>query len=62
MAKQTNEATPSQVDRNEGKGVSNYDEKNPNPNDIHSDDPMVAGLANGERQAEGKGDEGSFVQ
>lgn len=51
-------AAPSepQRDRNEGRGVPNYDEKNPNPNDIHSDDPLVAGLANGERQARGEGD------
>lgn len=51
-----------EVERNEGRGVPNYDEKHPNPADIHSDDPLVAGLANGERQAEGKGDEGGFVQ
>lgn len=40
--------------RNNGKGVVGYNESNPKAEDIHSDDPLVAGLANGTRQAEGK--------
>lgn len=47
-------------DRNVNKEVKGYDEKNPNKNDIHSDDPLVAGLANGQRQSEGS-DEGRPV-
>ncbi len=51
-----------QRDRNNGKGVPNYDESKPNPQDIHSDDPLVAGLANGERQARGEGNTGGPVK
>lgn len=43
--------------RNRGKGEPGYDEKNPNAQDIHSDDPLVAGLANGTRQSPGHEDE-----
>lgn len=58
-------ATPSEAgkipNRNEGKEVPNYDEKHPDKKDIHSDDPLVAGLANGKRQSEGDSETGSLI-
>ena len=41
-------------DRNKGVSTSDKQEENPDENQIHSDDPMLAGLANGKMQAEGK--------
>lgn len=62
--KKTNDKPSEEAERsrNVGRGVPDYDDKNPNPNDIHSDDPQVAGLANGERQARGEGDKGGPVK